>query len=67
MAGYLGRSDTWFREHLPELYAKGFPQPLGMFGSWDRRAVDLWLDRIGGIEVEPEAADADAWLRAAHG
>jgi hypothetical protein len=66
-ADYLGRSDTWFREHLGELYAQGFPRPLALFSSWDRRAVDLWLDRIGSIESPSAEAEADAWLRAAGG
>lgn len=66
-AGYLGRSDTWFREHLAELYARGFPRPLAMFASWDRRAVDLWLDRLGDLAPAADEGGADAWLRAARG
>ena len=70
-AGYLGRSDTWFREHVEELYRKGFPKPLPFFSCWDRRAVDLLIDRLGGLEPvtdrDAEDAEADAWLRAANG
>jgi DivIVA domain-containing protein len=67
VAGYIGRSDTWFGEHRGELEARGFPKPLPIVGGYDKDAVDAWLDRIGGLEVQSEASFDDAWSRAAHG
>lgn len=66
-AAYIGYSPTWFSEHLDELYRRGFPRPLQLLDRWDRRAVDLWLDRLGGIEPAPAEREADAWMRAANG
>lgn len=66
-AGYIGYSSSWFDEHLPRLYAGGFPKPLPLLERWDRWAVDRWIDRLGGEAPESEQDDAAAWLRAANG
>lgn len=63
-ACYLGRSPTWFTEHLPELEAAGFPKKLPFIGNRDLKAIDRWLDAQGGIKVAAEQFD-DAWMMAA--
>ena len=64
LAGYLGRSLTWYIEHKEELEAAGFPKPLEILGGHDRAAVDAWLDQRGGLAEE----DFDeAWARASDG
>jgi hypothetical protein len=62
-AAYLGRSATWFTEHLPELEAAGFPKKLRLIGTRDRKAVDVWLDAQGGLEAATRSLD-DAWMMA---
>jgi hypothetical protein len=65
-AGYIGRSTTWFAEHVSELEAAGFPKRLPLIGTRDRKAVDLWLDEQGGLDAAMRDFDA-AWMSAAHG
>jgi hypothetical protein len=66
-AAYIGRSPTWFAEHLPLLEAAGFPPKLPLIGTRDRKAVDLWLDAQGGVNAATGQFD-DAWMMAAsHG
>jgi hypothetical protein len=63
-AAYIGRSPTWFTEHLPELEAAGFPRKLPLIGNRDRAAVDRWLDAQGGLAAATPDFD-DAWMNAA--
>jgi hypothetical protein len=63
-AAYIGRSPTWFTEHLPELEAAGFPKKLPLVGTRDRKAVDVWLDTQGGLEAATRDFE-DAWMKAA--
>jgi hypothetical protein len=63
-AAYIGRSATWFSEHLPQLEAAGFPRKLPLIGTRDRKAVDAWLDTQGGLEAATRDFD-DAWMTAA--
>jgi hypothetical protein len=60
-AAYIGRSSTWFQEHLPELEAAGFPRKLPIVDLRDRAAIDRWLDEQGGLAQDFDAA----WMRAA--
>jgi hypothetical protein len=66
VAGYLGRSPTWFQEHVAALEAAGFPQRLPLIGTRDRKAVDLWLDQQGGLASVLQDFDS-AWTDAANG
>ena len=68
-ADYLGRSLSWFQAHRPDLERNGFPQPVPFIGSWDRRAVDHWLDRQGGLTeiTAHETSYSEAWRRASDG
>lgn len=63
-ASYLGRSPTWFADHLPELEARGFPKKIPVIGTRDRKAVDAWLDMQGGLETATQDFN-DAWMLAA--
>ena len=63
-AAYIGRSPTWFTEHLPELEAAGFPRKLPLIGNRDRAAIDRWLDAQDGLASATCDFD-DAWMRAA--
>ena len=67
LAVYLNRSESWLAVHLLEMEARGFPSALPIVGGYDLRAVDAWLDQIGGAIPELEGHAADAWMRAAHG
>jgi hypothetical protein len=63
-AFYLGRSPTWFMEHRARLEAAGFPPKLPLIGTRDRKAIDTWLDRQGGLEVALQEL-GDPWVSAA--
>jgi hypothetical protein len=66
-AFYLGRSQSWLAEHRPKLEAAGFPPRMQLIGTYDRKAVDAWLDRQGGLEVALQEF-GDPWVNAAsHG
>jgi hypothetical protein len=65
-AGYLGRSPTWFQEHMQDLEAAGFPRRLPLIGTRDRKAVDLWLDQQGGLASALQDFGA-AWEAACSG
>ena len=62
-ASYIGRSPTWLTEHRAELEAAGFPKPLPLIGTRDRKAIDLWLDAQGGLEMVMRDFD-DLWMKA---
>jgi predicted DNA-binding transcriptional regulator AlpA len=55
LAGYLGVSDTKFAELRKQ---KNFPQPLPYGSRWDRKAIDEWLDTVGGLKDVPEINSA---------
>lgn len=62
LAAYLGRSDTWLREHMADLRKKGFPGKVDPFDAWDKRAVDAWLDRQSGLLPAPATSpDGQGW------
>jgi hypothetical protein len=63
-AFYLGRSLSWLSEHRPKLEAAGFPTKLALIGTTDRKAIDAWLDREGGLEVALQEL-GDPWVSAA--
>jgi hypothetical protein len=63
-ASYIGRSPTWFTEHVPALEAAGFPKRLPLIGTRDRKAIDEWLDKQGGLDAALRDFDA-AWMKAA--
>lgn len=66
-ASYIGKSTSWMDAHAEELYACGFPRPLGILGGYDRAAIDRWLEGLGG-NAAPDAKDHDgAWMRASGG
>lgn len=62
VASYFGVPTAAFVRMMPVLKKNGFPDALPLFGLWDRKVLDLWLDRIGGIQKDrisfypPEAA-----------
>lgn len=68
-ANYLGRSLSWFHKHRPILERNGFPQPVPQIGSWDRRAIDQWLNVQGGLDkfTAQMTNYGEAWLRASDG
>lgn len=62
VASYFGVNTSALVRMMPVLKKNGFPDALPLFGLWDRKVLDLWLDRIGGIRKDrisfypPEAA-----------
>jgi len=50
VAQYLGCAESTFFAKRATLEASGFPQKNRLTGRWDKKAIDLWLDRISGIE-----------------
>jgi predicted DNA-binding transcriptional regulator AlpA len=62
VAARLGKSETWFREHLPELVAEGFPPYDGRLKGWDSTAIEDWLDKRSGIAAT--ATEQSAWIDA---
>jgi hypothetical protein len=64
-AAYLGcPSTTCFVEHRSALEAAGFPRPLPLLETYDRIAIDRWLDEQGGSESALRNF-SDAWMKAA--
>jgi hypothetical protein len=63
-ASYLGHSGTWFAEDRRELEAAGFAKPLPLVGTRDRKAIDEWLDKQGGLRAAMRDFDS-AWMDAA--
>lgn len=41
----MGMTEVKFREELPHLIARGFPQPDVTTGNFDLNAIDAWCDR----------------------
>lgn len=52
VASYCGIPTAAFVRMMPILKKNGFPNALSLFGLWDRKVLDLWLDRIGGIQKD---------------
>lgn len=50
VAFYLGVDLTHFKSNRIAFEVLGFPAPLKMFGRWDKRAVDAWLDAQSGLK-----------------
>ncbi|WP_341910970.1 tyrosine-type recombinase/integrase [Ferrovibrio terrae] len=51
-ATYLGLTIPELTNLLPELQDKGFPNPIPTLGLWDRKVLDIWLDRESGISTK---------------
>jgi hypothetical protein len=64
-AAYLGRSLTWLADHRVQLEAAGFPPKLSLIGTYDRKAIDAWLDQQGGVDSALQDFES-AWMRAAN-
>lgn len=65
-AEYLGASRSWFSRKRDQLEQSGFPLPAlphDQFGGarWDRKAIDLWLDRKSNILVNVSIKKTDAF------
>jgi len=48
-AAYLGLTVAQLTNMLPELQERGFPNPAPTLGLWDRKVLDMWLDKESGI------------------
>ena len=49
VAAWWGRSVNWFRSNRPILESEGFPLRDPLFGGWDSRAINDWMDRRSGL------------------
>ena len=49
-AGYMGLGGSAFKDLLPKLYAAGFPQPDGLTGRRDWKAIEVWMDERSGLQ-----------------
>lgn len=65
VARRLRRSQKWLAENRSKLEKAGFPAPLPVIGRYDSKAIDAWLDRMGGL-ASPSAASGDPWLARLH-
>ncbi|MFC3677739.1 tyrosine-type recombinase/integrase [Ferrovibrio xuzhouensis] len=52
VAAYMRMSKPEFCQQLPELSRQGFPDPVPVTGLWDRKVIDIWLDRASGLSSE---------------
>ena len=41
------------------LEAQGFPPKNALLDVWDSKAVELWLDRMAGLNVKHEEDDEE--------
>lgn len=69
-AQYLGGSRSWFSKTRNQLELSGFPLPTlphDKFGGarWDRKAIDLWLDKKSNIFANTSIKKTDAFDQAA--
>ena len=48
----LHKTSEWFRRKRTMLEAQGFPHKNQLLDGWDSKAVELWLDRMAGINVK---------------
>jgi hypothetical protein len=64
-AAYLGRSLTWFQQHLTELTEAGFPPKIPIIDLRDREAIDRWLDKQGDPDERLRRDWSAAWQKAA--
>jgi hypothetical protein len=46
VARYIGLDFPDFQARRGELWSEGFPRPLAATGSYDKKAVDRWIDRM---------------------
>ena len=53
----LGLTNAEFKNHLPELYSRGFPRPDLTTQRFDRKAIEHWMDSQSGLAVAPAARD----------
>jgi len=49
VAQYFGITTAVLVRMMPILKKNGFPNALPLFELWDRKVLDLWLDKVGGI------------------
>lgn len=60
----LGKSRADFESALPNLVARGFPQPDPDTGNFDLTAIDRWCDarhpHLFSLTAQPTARDAQA-------
>jgi len=58
----LGIKPNIFADKLPNLFARGFPQPDPDTGNFDLQAIDRWMDsrnpHLFGVGTEMGARDA---------
>lgn len=52
ISAYLSHSETWFCSQRERLEALGFPKFMVTLDGYDKAAIDLWLDKMSGIEDE---------------
>lgn len=52
LAHYLGVKPSAFPKLISTFKKIQFPQPLPQFGLYDRKVIDLWLDRLSGITTD---------------
>lgn len=68
---YFAKSESWLRDHLDELAAKGFPRPDPDYGVFHRPAIDAWWAvRLGlpsPAATAQDAAERELIERARHG
>lgn len=61
----LSVDQTWFRrsDNRRRLKALGFPDQVpGLGKRWDPRAIDIWLDKVGGLQAETKIEGASIEL-----
>lgn len=52
LAHYLGVKPNALPKLIASFQKIQFPQPLPQFGLYDRKVIDLWLDRLSGITTD---------------
>ncbi len=52
LANYLGVKPAALPKLITTFKKIHFPQPLPQFGLYDRKVIDLWLDRLSGITTD---------------
>jgi DNA-binding IclR family transcriptional regulator len=57
-ARVLGLSAERFRDLLPELRQRGFPEPDPTTGNYDLESIGRWQDARSGLAAGGEALDA---------
>lgn len=62
VASLFGKSRAWFYEHRHALERDGFPRRDQLLKSWDRMAIERWLDCRVGLSTKAVASE-DAWSK----